>query len=180
MELLLKESRVRRDRIAPGRLDAIARADDAIDRHSKALSHAVIKLQECTSRVHASMRLSHRFSMASLDKVTLMVLIIHMFVLALFGTHESWVSIAQVCFCGFYTTEMASRLKAANSFKRCDSLLCCPVYSLGLCAGLQKIQGVAITRSETSLDSASGLSVWFQQCWSILRLRGAATATYSG
>ena len=66
------------------------------------------------------MHLPGPFSMATLDRAVMVVLIAHMWVLSLYGTvqDELWVQLATGGLLSFYTAEMAGRLKASGSFKR--------------------------------------------------------------
>lgn len=119
MELLMKESKKKLTRVAPGKVKAISRISDSIERHEDGFNRSVIELRACQTYIHDSMRLTKRFSMATLDQLTMFVLIVHMFLFtlnnSLSGNQMYWVLGG---FAAYYSIEMCARLKAARSFGR--------------------------------------------------------------
>ena len=121
MELLLQETEAKKARTPPDRRAELNRLDGYILTHCRKLAEADSKLRECRAKIHGSMRLNRHFSMATLDRVCVMVLLAHMCILSLYGTAgNGWIldEAAPLAFCLFYLLEMLARIKAAKTLSR--------------------------------------------------------------
>ena len=97
----------------------LAFTGDCFHRHKTLLDKASAKLASCEAKINASMRLSF-MSLATLDCLVVVVLILNCWLLSLNGTIEddSWVRHSRLVLQLFYTIEMGGRLKASLSFNR--------------------------------------------------------------
>ena len=119
MELLLNQSKRKLARVAPDKVQALKRISDTIDRHRDGFKRSLKELRACRAQIHDSIRFTTYFSMATLDQITMFILILHTFLLTLNdAVSESAIYWIMNGFAVYYTVEMTARLKAAQSLSR--------------------------------------------------------------